>query len=549
MAGYVRQSLASILDGLEITAPPVTAELNQVEAAFDGTSGHAHDGSTGNGPPINLSTSVTGVLSVANGGLGGQGNFAATSNPIVTNDETEGYGVGSLWMNTNTKRIYVCVDASTGAAVWHEYAKVNDSNVLNPENTNTVDLGDTTRRFKDVWLSGGVISSGSSTLENVTVNGTADFTNTRLQNVSDPSLATDAATKNYVDTQLNSLVSSAPGTLDTLNELAAALGDDPNFASTVTTALSGKVAKSGDSMTGDLTMGGNTVTGLGTPTVGTDAVNLDYLNTRVEPLETAETYRDETALLYDSFDDRYLGPHASAPAVDNDGNTLLEGALYWDTGAKLMYVWSGSAWQPTTVGGDPYVSSNVSITGGSITGITDLAIADGGTGASTASAARQNLGLEIGVDVQAYDADLSNLGGLSKTSGNIIIGNGSQWNTQNGATARGSLGFRSTAVTATNSSTTLDFNLSENFIVTLQTNTTLTFASLSTTVGQRGSLAMKQDSTGNRTVTFPTTAKWSADKVLRGGGSSGTQSNAIELYHYFVLDSGTVLMNYMGSYV
>jgi hypothetical protein len=42
------------------------------------------------------------------------------------------------------------------------------------------------------------------------------------------------------DSVISSLVDSAPGTLDTLNELADALGDDENFASTVTTALSGK---------------------------------------------------------------------------------------------------------------------------------------------------------------------------------------------------------------------------------------------------------------------------------------------------------------------
>ena len=46
----------------------------------------------------------------------------------------------------------------------------------------------------------------------------------------------------------------------------------------------------------------------------------------------------------DSFDDRYLGAKASAPATDNDGGALLTGALYWDTALPGMRSWNGTEW-------------------------------------------------------------------------------------------------------------------------------------------------------------------------------------------------------------
>jgi hypothetical protein len=84
--------------------------------------------------------------------------------------------------------------------------------------------------------------------------------------------------------------------------------------------------------------------------------------------------------------------------------------------------------------------TNIDITGTTIALTGQVAIANGGTGASTDSGARTNLGLAIGTNVQAYDADLTAIGALAKTDGNFIVGNGSTWVAESGSTARTSLG-------------------------------------------------------------------------------------------------------------
>ena len=59
---------------------------------------------------------------------------------------------------------------------------------------------------------------------------------------------------------------------------------------------------------------------------------------------SAATSATAAAASYDSFDDRYLGSKATPPSVDNDGNALIEGALYWNSVDNAMYAWTGTEW-------------------------------------------------------------------------------------------------------------------------------------------------------------------------------------------------------------
>jgi hypothetical protein len=58
----------------------------------------------------------------------------------------------------------------------------------------------------------------------------------------------------------------------------------------------------------------------------------------------AATSASNAAASYDSFDDRYLGPKASDPSTDNDGDALIDGALYFNTTGNVLKYWDGAAW-------------------------------------------------------------------------------------------------------------------------------------------------------------------------------------------------------------
>jgi hypothetical protein len=107
---------------------------------------------------------------------------------------------------------------------------------------------------------------------------------------------------------------------------------------------------------------------------------------------SALTSATSAATTYDDFDDRYLGSKSTPPTVDNDGNTLLVGAIYWNSTLNNMYVWSGSVWvqiATTSVYSAPTIGSTTIASGTTYTTITGLTLS-GGLAAADPTA---NLGL------------------------------------------------------------------------------------------------------------------------------------------------------------
>jgi len=163
--------------------------------------------------------------------------------------------------------------------------------------------------------------------------GSVSLNSQKITNLATPTLNTDASTKAYVDTSIANLIDGAPGTLDTLNEIAAAINDTANFADTV-------VLKSGSTMTGALTLSG-------APSSNLHAATKAYVDSFAPNVSAdaaaAAASAAAAAASYDSFDDRYLGAKATAPSVDNDGNALVAGALYWNTSTGAMQVWNATS--------------------------------------------------------------------------------------------------------------------------------------------------------------------------------------------------------------
>ena len=158
------------------------------------------------------------------------------------------------------------------------------------------------------------LSSKTLTLPAITIPSASTAT---TQSQSDGS--TKVATTAYVDTAITNLIDSAPGTLNTLNELAAALNDDASFNTTISNSVAAKLPLAGGTMTGDLILGDNVKLELGAASGGDLQIYHDGSNSYIKD--------DGTGNLFIQ----------GGPAVvieDTGGNNM---AYFGDGGEVILY--------------------------------------------------------------------------------------------------------------------------------------------------------------------------------------------------------------------
>jgi len=128
------------------------------------------------------------------------------------------------------------------------------------------ELNDVVKENNNLYVyTNGAATTGNATSDtnywDLMIDGFDVSNDVTLADASTIEVPTENAVKTYVDTEIAGLADSAPETLNTLNELAAALGDDANFATTVTNSIATKLPLAGGTLTGGLTVPSATVNG------------------------------------------------------------------------------------------------------------------------------------------------------------------------------------------------------------------------------------------------------------------------------------------------
>lgn len=191
----------------------------------------------------------------------------------------------------------------------------------------------------------------------------------------------------------------------------------------------------------------------------------------------AEAARDQALAAFANFKDVHLGEFAADPATDIDGSPLEKGDLYFNTTDLVMKVYTGAVWGAAYVDGatvllksqnlddlpnkatartnlDVYSTAQVDALPGAAAGKTtpvdadSVQIVDSADGDKRKRLTFANLKTWLASWFSGQYATLAAIAGLAVADGNFIVGNGSTWVVESGATARTSLGLGSAATQA-----------------------------------------------------------------------------------------------------
>ena len=463
MAGYTRQS--SYTDGDIINASDSNDEFDQLVNVFSNTTGHKHDGTAAEGPVIGLigdpgvTTPINKVVvDDTNNRVGVFVDVASVSTeqvrfqdgvivPVTDNDVDLGASgaefkdlyidgvayVDSIAMPTTTVTDILDEDtmssnSATALATQQSIKAYVDSQVTAQDLDFSADTGGALSIDLDsesLTLTGGTgidtAGSGNSVTFNIdstvaTLTGTQTLTNKTINadNNTVSNLEVDNLKSGVLDTDLTT-VAATDTTLPSAKAVktyvdSQVTAQDLDFQADTGGALSIDLDTETMTFTGgtgiDTSGSGNAVTFAIDSTVATLTGTQTLTNKSIDASQLTGTVANARL-------DQQLQDVAGLAVTD--GNFIV--------GDGLNFVAESGATARTSLGLGSIATqdaNNVSITGGSVSGITDLAVADGGTGASTASAARSNLGVAIGTDVQAYDAGLTSIAGLTTAADKII---------------------------------------------------------------------------------------------------------------------------------
>lgn len=130
---------------------------------------------------------------------------------------------------------------------------------------------------------------------------------------------------------------------------------------------------------------------------------------------------------FDDFDDRYLGSKSSAPSLDNDGNALINGALYWNSVSAQMFVRDSGAWiaiKPTTVEQGNIttvagISGNITTVAGILANVTSVAGNSSNINSVATNIANVNSVATNIANINAVNSNSANINAVNSNSTNI----------------------------------------------------------------------------------------------------------------------------------